>query len=323
MSRRARAPSGPTPSPVSRARARCTCASATERRGRRAAHLRAAAVLRGFLRGRDFREAPDLTSRICGICPIAYQTSAMNAIEDACGVVVDGPLRELRRLLYCGEWIESHALHVLMLHAPDFLGYESGIALARDHPDLVEAGLRLKKAGNRLVAVIGGREIHPVNTRVGGFYRAPTRRELATLREELERGRETALELTRWASGFTFPDFEQDYEFVALCPPRGLCDRTRTHRLERGPRHRRPRVRRARRGGARARTPTRCTPGCARAALPRRPVARFVLNGDRLSPLAREAAAGAGLDARPAATRSAASWRGASSSSTPATRRCG
>ena len=250
-----------------------------------------------FLRGRDFREAPDLTSRICGICPIAYQTSAMNAIEDACGVVVDGPLRELRRLLYCGEWIESHALHVLMLHAPDFLGYESGIALARDHPDLVQAGLRLKKAGNRLVAVIGGREIHPVNTRVGGFYRAPTRRELATLREELERGRETALDLTRWASGFTFPDFEQDYEFVAMSHPddyaiergrivssAGLDIDVREfdeHIVEEHVAHSNALHARLRARGS----------YCVGA------VARFVLNGERLSPLAREAAAEAGLDA--------------------------
>ncbi len=77
-----------------------------------------------FLRGRAFTEAPDITARICGICPVAYQMSAVRAMEDACGVTIDdGPIRDLRRLLYCGEWIESHSLHVYMLHAPDFLGY--------------------------------------------------------------------------------------------------------------------------------------------------------------------------------------------------------
>nr|WP_243664497.1 nickel-dependent hydrogenase large subunit [Rhodothermus marinus] len=88
-----------------------------------------------FLRGRSFLEAPDITARICGICPVAYQMSACTAMENACGVEVNGPLRLLRRLLYCGEWIESHTLHVFMLHAPDFLGYESALEMARDYPD--------------------------------------------------------------------------------------------------------------------------------------------------------------------------------------------
>ena len=91
-----------------------------------------------FLRGRSYRDAPDITSRICGICPVAYQTSAVNAIEDAFGMVVPDPIRELRKLIYCGEWIESHALHVYMLHAPDFLGYESAIHMAPDYPAIVE-----------------------------------------------------------------------------------------------------------------------------------------------------------------------------------------
>ena len=123
----------------------------------------------GFLRGRAWTEPPDITARICGICPVAYQMSSCLAIEDACGVVVPEEIRLMRRLLYCGEWIESHALHIYLLHAPDFLGYESGIALARDHPDLVARGLELKKVGNAVMTAVGGREIHPVNVRVGGF----------------------------------------------------------------------------------------------------------------------------------------------------------
>jgi coenzyme F420-reducing hydrogenase alpha subunit len=169
-----------------------------------------------LLRGRSYAEVPDITSRICGICPIAYQTSAVNAIERAFGVGVDGPLRDLRRLLYCGEWIESHALHIVLLHAPDFLGYPSGIHMAKDHGDLVARGLRLKKAGNTLVSVLGGREIHPINVRVGGFWRVPARRELRALVDELEWARDAAIETVRWVAGFRFPDFERDYAFVAL-----------------------------------------------------------------------------------------------------------
>src|SRR5690349_7318175 len=152
-----------------------------------------------LLRGRGFTEAPDITARICGICPVAYQMSAVRAMEDACGVRIDeGPLRDLRRLLYCGEWIESHSLHVYLLHAPDFLGYDGFVAMAREHPVIAEQGLRLKKAGNALVAAIGGREIHPVNVRVGGFYRAPRRAELRALIEPLRRARDTALDAVAW-----------------------------------------------------------------------------------------------------------------------------
>ncbi|MCG8423475.1 MAG: Ni/Fe hydrogenase subunit alpha [Proteobacteria bacterium] len=172
-----------------------------------------------FLRGRRHSEAPDITARICGICPVAYQMSACHAIEAACGVVVDGPLRELRRLLYCGEWIESHTLHVYMLHAPDFLGYDGAVTMARDYPDIVKRGLRLKKAGNAIMTVLGGREVHPINVRVGGFYRVPTRRELGGLVAELEWAREAALDTVRWVAGFEYPDFERDYELVALSHP--------------------------------------------------------------------------------------------------------
>ena len=169
-----------------------------------------------FLRGRNFSEAPDITARICGICPIAYQMSAIHAMEDACGIHIDGPLRALRRLIYCGEWIESHTLHIYLLHAPDFLGYESAIHMAKDYRDLVQRGLQLKKVGNQIVSLLGGREIHPINVRVGGFYRAPVKTDLVRLAERLKWARDAALETVRWVAEFPFPDFEQDYEFVAL-----------------------------------------------------------------------------------------------------------
>ena len=172
-----------------------------------------------LLRGRAFDEAPDITARVCGICPAAYQMSTVYAIEDAFGVRVDGPLRELRRLLYCGEWIESHTLHVAMLHAPDFLGYDDAIRMAADHPGAVERALRLKKAGNAILRLLGGREIHPVNIRVGGFYRAPTRAELMSLADMLERARADAEEMLRWVAAFDIPDVDHDYEVVALRHP--------------------------------------------------------------------------------------------------------
>ena len=172
-----------------------------------------------FLRGRAFTEVPDITARICGICPVAYQMSSVHALEAACGLTVGGPLRALRRLLYCGEWIESHALHVYMLHAPDFLGYESAVHMAKDHADAVKKALELKKTGNDLVALVGGREIHPINVRVGGFYRVPSRADLRPIEERLKRALDLSLETVSFAASLEFPDFEQDYEFVSLRHP--------------------------------------------------------------------------------------------------------
>jgi len=172
-----------------------------------------------FLRGRQYTEPPDITARICGICPVAYQMSACAAIEDACGIEVGGPIGELRRLLYCGEWIESHTLHIYLLHAPDFLGYPSALDLAKDRRDLVERGLALKKTGNDLLELLGGRAIHPVNVRVGGFYRVPTPRELAPMRERLRVALDQALATVEWVAGFDFPEFTHDHELLALTVP--------------------------------------------------------------------------------------------------------
>jgi coenzyme F420-reducing hydrogenase alpha subunit len=176
----------------------------------------------GFLRGRSALEVPDITARICGICPVAYQMSSVHAIEKIYGVQMPPELRRLRRLLYCGEWIESHVLHIYMLHAPDFLGYDSALAMAQASPELaavVRQALAMKKTGNRIVQVVGGREVHPINVRVGGFYRAPRCDDLIALLDDLKRGRDAAVETVRWAAQLPFPDFTDDYEFVALRHP--------------------------------------------------------------------------------------------------------
>ncbi len=171
-----------------------------------------------FLVGRHYSEVPDIVARICGICPVAYQMSAVHALEQAFGIEVPQSIRELRRLIYCGEWIESHALHVYMLHAPDFLGYASGIEMAKGQREAVTRGLRLKKAGNRLLTLLGGRSVHPVSVKVGGFSRVPTRVELNGLRDELRWARDAAVDTVRWVASFDKPEFDQPYTFVALNP---------------------------------------------------------------------------------------------------------
>ena len=251
-----------------------------------------------FLRGRSYTEPPDITARVCGICPVAYQMSACRAIEDACGVTVDGPVRDLRRLLYCGEWIESHALHIYLLHAPDFLGCDSAVDLARTRRADVERGLRLKQAGNAILEQLGGRAIHPVNVRLGGFHRAPSRAELRPLRERLRRAADDAWDTVRWIAGFDLPDATLDADFLALASPT-------TYAIEDGV----PTVLRG--DGGRAEFPVRAFPDHVReeqvphsTALHSRldgrrhltgPLARFAVGGGRLSSAAREAALEAGL----------------------------
>lgn len=172
-----------------------------------------------FLRGRSFAEAPDITARICGICPVAYQMSAVHAMENAFHCTVDGAIRELRRLMYCGEWIESHALHIYMLHAPDFFNVDDVFQLAKAAPEVVKNALKLKKLGNDIVNLVGGREIHPINVRVGGFYSAPPVNAMKALGEKLRWARDAAVETARWTAKLPFPSFERDYEFVCLRHP--------------------------------------------------------------------------------------------------------
>ncbi len=175
--------------------------------------------IEALLRGRPYTDAPDITSRICGLCPVAYILGACLAMENAFGASVSEPIRNLRRLLYCGEWAQSHVLHTNMLHAPDFLGYPDAFAMAADHPGVVESALQAKKVGNRLMETIGGRSVHPVNTRVGGFYKAPSRSEIAALSAPVSDALGRSIEAVRFFAGFAFPAYEADYVFVALHHP--------------------------------------------------------------------------------------------------------
>ena len=174
-----------------------------------------------FLQGRDHSEAPDITARICGICPVAYQMSSVQAMEMALGVEVSQPVKDLRRLLYCGEWIESHVLHAAMLHAPDFLGYASALDMARDHGDVVKLALDYKKIGNSIVSAVGGREIHPINVKVGGWWKAPAKAKLREVQENLKRALDMAEAFVDFTASLPFPDKTRDYHMVCIEEPNG------------------------------------------------------------------------------------------------------
>ena len=172
-----------------------------------------------IVQGRTPDEVIDVVARICGICPVAYQMTAVHAFEDLFGVEVDPEVRRLRRLLYCGEWLQSHALHIYLLHAPDFLGYASALELAVDRRDLVVQGLAIKRVGNDILTLLGGRAVHPVTVCVGGFSRVPSRPELEALRPALETALRYSQATLMLVGTLSAPAFERDAPFLALRHP--------------------------------------------------------------------------------------------------------
>ena len=169
-----------------------------------------------FLEGRSYSEVTDIVARICGICPVAYQMSASHAIESIFQAQPGPWVRAMRRLFYCGEWIESHALHIHLLAAPDFLGFNSAIEMAAQYPEEVKRGLRLQALGNRILRTLGGRSVHPVGVRIGGFYHAPTQEEMHDLLAACRAALPEAEALVQWVATLNLPDDDQDFISVAL-----------------------------------------------------------------------------------------------------------
>ena len=172
-----------------------------------------------FLEGRSYSEVLDMVARICGICPVAYQMSATQAIEQCFKVTITPWVRTMRRLFYCGEWLESHSLHVHFLAAPDFLGFKSAPAMAKVHPDAVHRGLRLQRLGHELISLLGGRAVHPVGACIGGFYKAP---HLTQINEALNhvKARLTDCEdLIRWVTSLPLGHHTHDFTCVSLRHP--------------------------------------------------------------------------------------------------------
>jgi coenzyme F420-reducing hydrogenase alpha subunit len=172
-----------------------------------------------FLEGREPAEVPDIVARICGICPVAYQMSAVQALEQIAGFTPPAPLLRLRRIMYCGEWIQSHALHIHMLAAPDFLGCSNITELARTHEAEVRRGLMLQSLGNELIALFGGRSVHPVGVKIGGFHRIPSQDERTALQTKIEAALPEAADLVRWCASLPVPDDAQAFVSVSLRHP--------------------------------------------------------------------------------------------------------
>ena len=169
-----------------------------------------------FLRGRKYLEVPDITARICGICPIAYVMSSSRALEKVLGIEVPEEIERLRRIIYLAEWIESHVLHVAMLHAPDFVGCQSVFDMYQQYPDFVKDSLKLKAWGNKVIEVIGGRPVHPVSCRVGGFHRVIRKDELLPLLNEIDDLKQMAKEFLEFVLRLPMPDVKRDIEYISL-----------------------------------------------------------------------------------------------------------
>lgn len=169
-----------------------------------------------FLEDRYYYDVPDTVARICGICPVAYQMSAVHAIESIFEITTTPWIRSMRRLFYCGEWIQSHSLHVHLLAAPDFLGFNSVIEMSSQYIDEVRRGLKLQALGNDLIALFGARSVHPVGAKIGGFSKAPKQEDVDNLLRRFTDAKQDAIDLVRWLDTLELPDDKQEFVSVAL-----------------------------------------------------------------------------------------------------------
>jgi sulfhydrogenase subunit alpha len=176
-----------------------------------------------FLIGRRYTEMMELTSRLCGICPVAHQITALRAVENAIGLEPSEQTKDLRKLLALSAHIQSHVLSMYFLSLPDLLGYESTLAMTKDHLDVIKRGLKLKKLGNDLSDLIGGRAVHPVTAVVGGFTALPNKNKLQAIRKRLVEAKNDAFETVDLFSKLKIPQFVRKCEHIAISNPKSYA----------------------------------------------------------------------------------------------------
>lgn len=178
--------------------------------------VEAARFFESMVVGRRFDEVSLITSRICGICSPNHATTALKAVESALGIQPSERTTLLRKLLVYGSYLQNHATHLYVFAAPDFVGLPSVFPLAATHPDVVERALKIKKLGNELTTLIGGRPVHPITAVVGGFTSEPAALNLERLRVKLENVVDDALATAQLFQSFEIPAFETSGEMLAL-----------------------------------------------------------------------------------------------------------
>lgn len=169
-----------------------------------------------MLKGRHYDEAALITSRICGICSVGHQMASLNATEDAFGVHLSRQEKLLRRLMNCGEYVESHVLHVYFLAVPDFAGVKSVLPLVNTHKDAVIQALKLKKLGHEIGDMIGGRLIHSMATNVKAMTKVPTPKVLEGIITRLKDAKEELKVGAELLKTLPIPQFERETEYISL-----------------------------------------------------------------------------------------------------------
>lgn len=170
------------------------------------------------IRGKMFLTVPQLVSRICGTCSIAHLTCCSEAVEKALGVELSQQTILLRKLMMYGMMIRDHAMHLYLFALPDILGKDSVLDFDERQHELVHHAFEVKKAGNDLSKLIGGRAIHPTYAQVGNFSHLPDKNETKQVIDELKKVRSHIFELVRIFYDCNFA-FRKRTTFVALTTP--------------------------------------------------------------------------------------------------------
>lgn len=173
-------------------------------------------LFEGILVGRSAEEAYWITPRICGVCPIAHNLASVMAIEDAYGIKVNETTQLLRDLMFCGQMIQSHVLHLFFLVLPDYIGIDRGTELNKKDPKSFAKALALKKLADEIAYVVAGRNVHPTTTTLGGFHKIPTKEDLKNLLASLEENKENAAWVPKLFSKFDYPELKVDLMLAAI-----------------------------------------------------------------------------------------------------------
>lgn len=183
-------------------------------------------LFEGILVGRTAEEAHWITPRICGVCPIAHNLASLNAIENALGIKISETSKLLRDLMKCGQIIQSHVLHLFFLTLPDYIGLDQGIELAKKEPKLFKQALGLKEMADEIAYVVAGRNVHPTTTAIGGFRKAPAKKDLEKLLEKIRETKESAEWTAKFFSELKYPELKVDLELVAQIDGKIVSNKT-------------------------------------------------------------------------------------------------
>lgn len=175
-----------------------------------------ARLIEGILKGRKIEQAPVITARVCGVCPVVHNLAAIKALESALDLKVSEPIIIMRKLMDYGQIIQSHTLHIFFLALSDYFGLENSLDLVKKYPKKFKDIIKVRDFANEIIEVIGGRAIHPISSVIGGFSKAPNKGKLQKLLAMQPQILKTALRLTNLFEKITIPEFSRDTEFICL-----------------------------------------------------------------------------------------------------------